>query len=153
MLISRFDHRRIRSIASSSFGLFLLIFLLAAYADGQQAVPTPAKTPSPPDGDVVKISTNLIQLDVTVLDSKGKVVTDLRPDEIEIFENGEKQSIKNFSFVSAVRSAALKDAPVVKNAPPVPTTILRPEQVRRTIALVVDDLSLSFESAYYTRRA
>ena len=29
---------------------------------------------------------------------------------------------------------------------------LRPEQVRRTIALVVDDLQLSFESTAYVRR-
>ncbi len=30
---------------------------------------------------------------------------------------------------------------------------LKPENVRRTIALVVDDLTLSFESTYYVRRA
>src|SRR5205085_8129921 len=32
-------------------------------------------------------------------------------------------------------------------------TPVKPEQVRRTIALVVDDLTLSFESTYYVRRA
>ena len=40
-----------------------------------------------------------------------------------------------------------------KTGIPPPTQILRPEQIRRTIALVVDDLSLSFESASLTRRA
>src|SRR5207248_3296142 len=43
-----------------------------------------------------------------------------------------------------------------KHAPPaapVPPRQLRPEQVRRTIALVVDDLGLSFESTAYTRTA
>ena len=34
-----------------------------------------------------------------------------------------------------------------------PPSNLRPEQVRRTIALVVDDLGLSFESTVYTRTA
>src|SRR4029079_8918845 len=39
-------------------------------------------------------------------------------------------------------------------APPVlPPTPVKPEQVRRTIALVVDDLTLSYESTYYVRRA
>jgi VWFA-related protein len=37
--------------------------------------------------------------------------------------------------------------------PPPPTVTPRPADVRRTIALLVDDLSLSFESVYYTRRA
>ena len=93
------------------------------------------------------------QLDVTVVDKKGKVVGDLRPDEIEIYENGEKQRITGFSFVSAVKTITEKDAPADKNAIPIPQAALRPEQIRRTFALVVDDLSLSFESAYQTRRA
>lgn len=115
-----------------------------------------AQTPTPtatPDTEVVKISTALIQLDVTVVDKSGKVVGDLRPDEIEIYENGEKQKITNFSFVSSIRPAAQTAAAPEKNAVPVPQAVLRPEQVRRTFALVVDDLSLSFESAYQTRRA
>jgi VWFA-related protein len=132
------------------------LFGSGAYA--QQPVPTPAKTPPPPDKDVVKISTNLIQLDVTVVDAKGKVVSDLRPDEIEVYENGEKQKITNFSFVSSGRTITQNSKADKKNAAeqvaaPAPNVELRPEQVRRTIALVVDDLSLSFESAAQTRRA
>ncbi len=111
-------------------------------------------TPTPPDdNDVVKISTNLIQIDVSVTDSKGKPVTDLKQDEIEIYENGEKQKISNFSFVSASKETTQKLVATDKNAVPIPQAALRPEQIRRTIALVVDDLSLSFESAYQTRRA
>lgn len=126
----------------------LALAALAGYA--QQVAPRPTPTP---DTDVVKISTTLIQLDVTVLDSKGKMVTDLRPDEIEVYENGEKQKITNFSFVPGVRSVPQKNLAVDKDAVPVPTAVLRPEQVRRTFAIVVDDLSLSFESAYHTKRA
>jgi VWFA-related protein len=121
----------------------------------QDAKPTP--TPKPPpaeDTDVVKITTSLIQVDVTVTDKKGNIVKDLRSEEIEIYENGVKQNVTNFSFVSNVNErteenkAAEKPAP--SNLPPPP---VRPEKVRRTIALVVDDLTLSFESTYYVRRA
>ena len=133
------------------FLLVLAIWLFTATAAGQTSTPIPK--PTPPDADVVKISTSLIQLDVTVVDKKGKVVGDLRPDEIEIYENGEKQRITGFSFVSAVKTITEKDAPADKNAIPIPQAALRPEQIRRTFALVVDDLSLSFESAYQTRRA
>ena len=118
---------------------------------------SPTPTPSPADGsDVVKISTTLIQIDVTVKDMKGKVVTDLRPDEIEIYENGKKQQISNFSFISNVRSKEeVEKAKEEKGklSPVLPSAPIKPDQVRRTIALVVDDLTLSFESTSQVRRA
>ncbi|MBX3293177.1 MAG: VWA domain-containing protein [Acidobacteria bacterium] len=129
------------------FGAFFGIVLTAAFAAGQTPSPKPSPTPAT---DVVRISTNLIRLDVTVTDSKGKIITDLRPDEIEIFENGVKQQIEDLSFISAARPVETRpSAPGV----PVPPRTIRPENVRRTVALVVDDLSLSFESAYQTRRS
>jgi len=114
-----------------------------------------AQTPTPtPDDDVVKISTNLIQIDVTVTDKKGNIVKDLKPEDFEIFENGEKQEITNFSFVSNLKTVneAVKN-PTDKIPVPVPQAELKPQQIRRTMALVVDDLSLSFESAHFVRRA
>ena len=102
----------------------------------------------------MKISTNLIQLDVTITDSKGNVIRDIKPGEVEIYENGQKQNVTNFSFVSTVKTVAEKSGPAkVKDQAgvPIPQAKLRPEQIHRTIALVVDDLSLSFESATSTR--
>ena len=128
-----------------------LLVVFAAPVIAQNAAPTPK--PTPPDDDVVKISTNLVQIDVTVTDAKGKPITDLRPNEIEIYENGEKQKLSNFSFVSSVKEINEQGKPAGNTGVPIPTQRLRPEQIRRTIALVVDDLSLSFESAYQTRRA
>jgi VWFA-related protein len=131
---------------------FALALAFVAPVYSQDTKPAPRPTP-PADNDVVKISTNLIQIDVSVTDAKGKPIADLKPEEIEIYENGEKQKITNFSFVSARKTVTEKTKPVDKDAIPIPQTALRPEQIRRTIALIVDDLSLSFESAYYTRRA
>lgn len=130
----------------------MIALLTATVAKAQSPKPVPQTTP-PGDDDVVKISTNLIQIDVTVTDGKGKPITDLKPEEVEIYENGEKQKITHFSFTSSVRAVAEK--PVVTGKPgiPVPQQILRPDQIHRTIALVVDDLSLSFESAFLTRKA
>lgn len=131
------------------FGIALLMFSLTSVR-AQTATPTPRSG----DDDVVKISVNLIQVDVTVTDSKGNPVTDLKPEDFEILENGEKQKISNFSFVSAVRTRAAEVKPVKDKVDiPVPPTAVRREDVRRTIALVVDDLSLSFRSAYDVRRA
>ena len=106
--------------------------------------------PTPPQGDedVVKISTTLIQLDVTVTDKGGRPRSDLRRDELEVYENGERQDITNFSFISSVRPRETGAEKERKSSDtimaPAPVRTLRPEQIRRTIALVVDDLGLSF---------
>lgn len=132
----------------------LFIFLLALTVSAQ--TPTPTPSPTEDEGDVVKISTTLIQLDVTVTDKNGKVISDLKPEEIEIYENEDKQQITNFSFVSNVKTAELpkpdkKEKTTVSMLPP--SGQLKPEQIKRTVALVVDDLSLSFESTYLVQRA
>jgi len=132
------------------FLLMALTLLISLHIFSQN--PQPSATP--PDEDVVKISTNLIQVDVTVTDSKGKIVTDLKAEDFEIYENGEKQKITNFSFVSSVmEKTEAVTKPAEKTSVPVPAVELKANQVRRTFALVVDDLALSFQSAYYVRRA
>ncbi|MBK6725302.1 MAG: VWA domain-containing protein [Acidobacteria bacterium] len=137
------------------FTLFLLSFV-AIHAQERRAISRP--TP-PPESDVVKISTNLIQVDVTVTDKNGNAVRDLRPDEIEIYENGKLQKVNNFSFVPGNRTTSEEAAKLSKenkrNSPNVilPSGPIRPEQVRRTIALVVDDLNLSFGSTAWVQDA
>ena len=134
---------------------FIFVLLFALTNLSQTLTPTP--TPKPSDGeDVVKISTALVQVDVTVTDNKGKIVRDLKPEDFEIYENGEKQKITNFTFISADSESNQPTVKPDKNdkpAIPIPEIPVKPEQVRRTIALVVDDLTLSFESTYYVRRA
>lgn len=129
----------------------MLMLALVAQALGQN--PTPQQEPSAEDEEVVRITTNLIQVDATVTDKDGRQVTDLRADEFEILENGQEQTITNFSYVPLAPVAAKPTTPPDKNAPPVPPARLRPEQVQRTIALVIDDLNLSFESINYVRGA
>ena len=132
------------------FSLFVAaIFAVSIF--GQQTSPTPAT-----DEQVVKISTDLIQIDVTVTDKDGHVVTGLTPDDFEIFENGDKQSISNFSFVSKIAGGATVaggNATQGQPAAVAPTAPLQRGSVARTVAIVVDDLNLSFPSIVFTRRA
>jgi VWFA-related protein len=137
----------------------LVVLQCATLCLSQQSLPSPPQQakpenqkPASDDLDVVKITTNLVQIDAVVTDKKGQRITDLRPDEIEMLEDGKSQKVTNFSYITLdPKRAEARPQPVDKNAPPVPPVKLRPEQVRRTIALVVDDLGLSFESAYYVR--
>ncbi len=139
--------------------LFTLMLFAFVPAFSQERKAITRATPPPDDRDVVRISTNLIQVDVTVTDKKGEVIRDLRPDEIEIFENGKPQKVSTFSFVPGTRNTGKNDQPAVaekkQSGQPVyiPSGPVRPEQVRRTIALVVDDLNLSFGSMFWVREA
>ncbi|HEY0346747.1 MAG TPA: VWA domain-containing protein [Pyrinomonadaceae bacterium] len=138
-----------------------LIFsmLFATYAQQPSASPTPGQTRATPEKppeidsqDVVRITTNLVQVDVVV--TKGdKVVPDLQPADFEIFEDGKPQTITNFSYVSNVPDrATAKLAAVAKSkdqtTAPVPPAKINLHDQRRTIALVVDDLGISWESMH-----
>ena len=126
-------------------------------AGGQQTEAPKARQERPASGkeDVVRISVTLVQIDAVVTDRQGKQVTDLKPSDFEILEDGRRQHVTNFSYVSAASDAApappKTEARSKAPAPIVPPVRLRPDQVRRTIALVVDDLGLSFESTAAVR--
>ena len=86
---------------------------------------------------------------------KGKQVTNLTADDFQIFQDGKPHKITHFSYISHrgspdVESGAGRRFPRGKRLAPPPGT-LRPDQVRRTVALVVDDLGLSFESMAQVR--
>jgi VWFA-related protein len=139
------------------FASLFPVFLLSLAALAQTPQPTAAPTPKPPmdDEDIVKISTTLIQVDVTVTDKSGKAVANLKPEDFEVYENGELQKITNFSFISSLLPVKPQTPAKSgdKNAPPLPVTEVKPERIRRTIALVVDDLTLSFQSTAFVRQA
>ncbi|CAN5782944.1 hypothetical protein BH20ACI4_BH20ACI4_34170 [soil metagenome] len=134
-----------------------LIFIFSLKVICQNPLPTPP--PIVDETDVIKISTTLIQVDVTVTDKKGNIVTDLKPGDFEVYENGKKQDITNFSFIfqgnkNQQTEAAEQPKPVKgKDAIPIPPVKLKAEDVRRTYALVVDDLGLNFGSVNWVRQA
>ncbi|OLE52746.1 MAG: hypothetical protein AUG51_16325 [Acidobacteria bacterium 13_1_20CM_3_53_8] len=139
-----------------------LIFSFFISTQGQTTSQQPShQTPAPAqqqvaEEDVVRITTNLVQVDAVVTDSQGRQVTDLNADDFEIREDNREQKITNFSYVSTdsaqPNQTTLARTPS-RNAPPVPPVQLRPEQVRRTIALVIDDFGLSIGSMHFVKGA
>jgi len=102
-----------------------------------------------------------VQVDAVVTDSKGHQITDLKPEDFQVFEDGKLQTLTHFSYVQVaperqpapeLKAAVPKPSPnSVSALPPGPLAQIRPEDVRRTIVLMVDDLGLSFESMAFVR--
>lgn len=116
----------------------------------------PQSTPVSKEDDIVKISTTLIQVDATVTDKKGNVVLNLKPEDFEIYENGKKQQISAFSIInSAHKSSTDVPTPDIqpRNSIILPPTDPQTDQIRRSYAIVVDDLGLTFSSIFYVKEA
>lgn len=111
----------------------LLLFCFALNLRGQEQ-----------DQEIVRITTNLVQVDVVVT-KDGKQITDLKPEDFEILEDGRRQSITNFAYVSTNTSRTENAAPKNDSAPVIPKPPL-PRDIKRTVAIVVDDLGMSFQS-------
>lgn len=137
-----------------------LFLLFPLYIFAQTPTPTVPDTIKDED-EVVKIRTDLIQVDVVVTGKNGKQVTDLKREDFEILENGKKQEITSFAYVALTPNNSATNTSTGQTKPNEPATVqppvvptrLKPEQVRRTIALVVDDLGLSFQSMVHVRNA
>jgi VWFA-related protein len=144
------DNLATRVLAAS----LLCLFALAPAAFGQER--PKGQTPKGPDEEVVRVSTNLVQVDAVVLDKDGRVVAGLRPEDFRLVEDGKPRRITEFSFVSTANAptAPTETKTDADEGPPsstpAPTAYGR---ARRTIALLVDDVGLSFETTAYVRKA
>jgi VWFA-related protein len=119
----------------------------------------PSEKPVDDQDDVVKITTNLVQIDAVVTKNR-KPVTNLRAEDFEIYEDGKLQTITSFAFIPTVpatppspeKTEPNKTAPdKTETSPKVPAGPIQRESVRRTIAIVVDDLGMSAGSMSLAR--
>ena len=103
--------------------------------------------PEDDQDSVVRITTNLVQVDAVVT-KEGKVVTDLTPNDFVLTEDGRPQTITHFSYVSNVptENTVEKSTTSNTNTAAVLPAVVRRDEVRRTIAIVVDDLGISLDS-------
>jgi VWFA-related protein len=76
-----------------------------------------------------RVTANLVQVDAVVTGRQGRHATDLKAEDFEIIQDGQPRKVTHCTFI--------RTGPAV----------------RRTVAVIVDDLGLSFESVARVRRA
>src|SRR2546421_3853783 len=91
------------------------------------------------DQDVIKVTSNLVSLDVIVKDKKGKPITDLKAEDFTVTANSVQQKIEFFdSTLTSVGVTGQSTNAVVSTEPAPPTPTSFP---RNIIALVLDGQS------------
>lgn len=136
--------------------LLSLCVLLPTLAQTKPAEPPqPQQQPSADDkDDVVKITTNLVQVDAVVT-KDGKPIANLTAGDFEIYEDGRKQTITSFAYISNTTNSTSSTQPrkdAKNNVDVAPYVPVKPNEARRIMAFVVDDLGLSAESMHQVRR-
>jgi len=87
------------------------------------------------EDDVVKVKSNLVNIDVIVKDKKGKYVSDLKPEDFVITENGQPQKIE---FFDAPLSKTETKKPNSTGVTTTTTTGPTPTAPRHYVSLVLD---------------
>ena len=141
-------------------GLSVLASGTRFHAQGQApATPTTAGE-QPTFRAVVRLAT----VDAVVTDGKGRHVTDLTPADVEVVERGRRQTVRQVVYVrttgpagtSIPTSGGLRADGAAVTPEPAPeagrSNLPARDATSRVLAVVVDDLSLSFQSTVDTRK-
>ncbi len=113
----------------------------------------PGQTPQNPQQqvtpeDVVRISTQLVQTDVVVIDKNDQIVSDLKLEDFEVYDNGKRQDLQFMEFVSVAGPGRSEGAGLARVAPGVDTSVSRDltaKDLKRVMAFVVDDVTIPRE--------
>ncbi len=111
----------------------------------------------PQDEPLIRLETELVQIDMVVTGKDGKPVAGLRREDFELYEDGKIQTITHFAIGTSTRPATWlrpKSIPR-KGSAPVNATESSPAEVTsgRYIVLAVDDYHLEPGNLMFTRQA
>jgi len=76
--------------------LLLLSLLVSSHASAQQQKPTPESPRRADDDDVVRVSTTLVTVPVSVMDRQGRFIHDLGKQDFRIYEDDVEQEVAFF---------------------------------------------------------
>lgn len=83
----------------------------ANYPNNRQPAPQPEQTPTGPEevdaGDIIRVSTTLVTLPVSVMDRDGRYIPNLQKEDFRIWEDGLEQEVAFFASVDKPFSVVL----------------------------------------------
>jgi hypothetical protein len=85
--------------------LLCVLLALPLLAPAQESAPT------------LRTTTNEVLLDFVVRDKHANIIRDLKPDEVQIFEDGVPQKLRHFEFLNGQAAQAAALAPDLAPAP------------------------------------
>ena len=113
---------------------FCCFLAAAGAARGQEAAPAPAPAPA----TTIRVTTTEVALDLAVRDKKGRQVKNLKPADVEIYEDGVRQQVLSFRRVSGPDEKH-KD----KESAPAPAAASLPLREVNTICIVFHNIGPS----------
>jgi VWFA-related protein len=131
--------------AAAGVAAVAAVLSVAALSAQAPASAKPAQTP-PPDKPTFRVQVDLVTNDVVIRDEKGNFISDLKPEEFKIYEDGVLQELSSMTVVTGGRVYNPMSAPVAA----APEGIILPK--KRTVSDVsgriflffVDDQHLQF---------
>src|SRR5437588_13099556 len=114
----RFTNRTYR-VARNIVLVIPIVAIMSASVKGQQDAskqerPRRAMPAQNEPQDVIKVDTDLVPVDVTVTDAKGRLVRNLKKEDFKLYEDGIERPIASFNvekIESAPRPVAIVFAP------------------------------------------
>jgi VWFA-related protein len=92
----------------SAIGCCSLCSVLAGVAAAQNPAPTPEAAPP---GPAIHATANEVALDLVVRDKKGRLIKNLKPGDVQIYEDGVRQDIRSFRLVGGDEASPSAVAP------------------------------------------
>jgi VWFA-related protein len=123
----------------------LALFLIAV-SFGAVVAQTQQQPEKPAPDDVLRITTQLVQVDAVITDKNDQVIPDLKLSDFSLYENGKRQELQFIEYVGVhsrprvegnTAAAARGDSDVALN--------LSAADLHRVFAFVVDDLTIPSE--------
>lgn len=122
------------------------VFLAAIPGHSQEQKPTRSD-----DQDVVKVTSNLVNLDVIVKDKKGRPITDLKAEDFAVTENGVPQKIEFFDSTLTSTTEVTQSNNTVGSIETKPPRITPNGFPRNIVALVLDGQSTELANLKHVR--
>jgi VWFA-related protein len=121
---------------------------------GLPDTPEIARPASPDTGSPLRVTARLVDVGVVAYDKKGHPVTDLKPEDFEIFDNGRKQEVRFFSRAGgapAGESAKVLNQPTVSNRRAVDAKPETGDTEGNTTILLIDSSNLAWADLTHAR--